>query len=386
MAAGLRGWREAATLVIAAKSVVGRVACEPGTSFLAAHGTDWPHPSLFDYRVLLLRRSNRSSFMPGAMVFPGGLVDEADFSAAWKPLLSRACDSSKCQQNFGLPPTQWKQDRAPLFTRDRSVGLPAEVAFRICAIRETFEESGVLLTIPMEDPLMDNCHNDFPKDVAKMDRWRQLIWDDATNFARMCTTLNCVPDIWALHEWSDWLTPAYYPVSPNRYDTVFFITCLKNLPSAVQDNTETFLVEWLLPTVALSRFESASLWLPRPQIYELSRLCRIPSLELLQNFSKKRAAQHGTQRWLPVILHATDGILSLLPGDDIYPEWASRSGEVDPKLECSLTMTELRAKSHALHRFEIRERHTISLRCSVQPGGGHLVPFSKESSQNPSHL
>uniref|UniRef100_A0A8C4Q0P1 Acyl-coenzyme A diphosphatase NUDT19 n=1 Tax=Eptatretus burgeri TaxID=7764 RepID=A0A8C4Q0P1_EPTBU len=314
MAAVMRRWRQAATLVIAAKSVVGRNVGDPGRSFLAAHGTDWPHPALFDYQVLLLGRSNRSSFMPGAMVFPGGLVEEADFSAAWKPLLSRACDSSKCQQNFGLPQTQWPQDRAPLFMRDRSDGLPAEVAFRICAIRETFEESGVLLTIPMEDPKLGTCHNDFVKDVAKMDRWRQLIWDDATNFSRMCTTLNCIPDIWALHEWSDWLTPVNYPVSPNRYDTVFFITCSNNLSSAVQDNTETVLVEWLVPSDALSRFESASFWLPPPQLYELSRLCRIPSLELLQNFSKKRAAQHGTQRWLPVILQGADGILSLLPG------------------------------------------------------------------------
>ena len=53
-----------------------------------------------------------------------------------------------------------------------------------------------------------------------------------------------------------------------------------------------------------------------PQLYELSRMCHFRDIRDLHEFAEKRE-QHGVQRWMPVILICTDGIISLLPGTAI---------------------------------------------------------------------
>jgi len=56
-----------------------------------------------------------------------------------------------------------------------------------------------------------------------------------------------------------------------------------------------------------------------PQIYELSRMRNIKTEEELRHLVSVRQ-EHGIERWLPVIRKCTDGVLSLLPGDDFYPK------------------------------------------------------------------
>ena len=48
----------------------------------------------FDYRVLMVKRSSKSKFMPNAYVFPGGVVAEADSSGGWLEVKSTSC--SRC--------------------------------------------------------------------------------------------------------------------------------------------------------------------------------------------------------------------------------------------------------------------------------------------------
>merc|ERR1712018_1120763 len=62
----IRRWRDAATLMLISR-----------------------HRSGDSFSVLMLKRSSRSSFMPNAVVFPGGVIDEADRNPAWLPLLRK---------------------------------------------------------------------------------------------------------------------------------------------------------------------------------------------------------------------------------------------------------------------------------------------------------
>lgn len=224
----LRHWREAATLLLAAGTPARLPRSPPGP---------------FDYELLLLQRSSRSGFMPSAHVFPGGLVEPADFSADWLGLLPA---SPRCGLGLVKPPPVGSS-RAPLFATERErLGspLPGEVAFRICAIRETFEEAGILLLLPGRGPAADSGPaSPLPAErlpPSELSEWRRRVQQDPRCFLQLCRHLGCVPNIWALHEWSNWLTPVGRAgAGGRRYDTAFYLCCLRERPPhASQDEQE----------------------------------------------------------------------------------------------------------------------------------------------------
>lgn len=136
----LSRWRRSATLVLAAGWT------HPG---LAA--ASLPPPPVEDYRLLLLERTESQHFLPGAYVFPGGVLDAADRSANWLCLFA----PHHGPPHFNLvprPPPRTGFPVLPPMGTDAADGddaaLPYDVAFRICAIRETFEEAGVLVLRP----------------------------------------------------------------------------------------------------------------------------------------------------------------------------------------------------------------------------------------------
>lgn len=253
-------WKEAATVILTAG--IRRTSADSLRTSIQKHSPNppvsWTQSSLpvrsaFDYEVLLLKRSGKSGFMPNAYVFPGGLVDSSDFSSEWVDIFKNFTHSP----NFGLGVVkQAPQTRPPIFATDRmkfGSPVPGDVAFRICAVRETFEESGVLLVVPKEEEnnvlksLGDRENGGMTTQPAQLSNvcgdkdlanWRKLVIKNPLNFIRMCRELECLPNIWALHEWGNWLTPTAVYGKQRRYDTAFFICCLKDIPHTLQDEKE----------------------------------------------------------------------------------------------------------------------------------------------------
>lgn len=255
MNTNLKHWKEAATLILAAGHRLGVADTLSSRTPLLGSSSygHLPHKSCFDYDVLLLKRSSKSGFMPNAYVFPGGLVDSSDFSSEWLDIFK----SFRSSPNFGLRSvTQPETTRPPMFATDRlKLGspIPGHVAFRICALRETFEESGVLLVVPKQEEnsvlksIEDNkCASNQVDPLhykanhlcsGELTKWRALVNQNPSNFIRMCRELQVLPNIWALHEWGNWLTPkGRYGVK--RFDTAFFICCLQEIPHTLQDEKE----------------------------------------------------------------------------------------------------------------------------------------------------
>lgn len=256
----LKHWKEAATLVLAAGHRLGVDGLSSRTPLTAAAAPSperspgrsrLPHEPLFDYDVLMLQRSSKSGFMPNAYVFPGGLVDPSDFSSEWLHVFQHFANTP----NFGLKSVRQRLEaRPPIFATDRlKLGsrVPGEVAFRICALRETFEESGVLLVVshPQIRRLRaksaeEMCASHQAPDhrmikicSTELSKWRRRVNENPSNFIRMCKELQVLPNIWALHEWSNWLTPVgQYGMS--RFDAAFFICCLPEIPHTLQDEKE----------------------------------------------------------------------------------------------------------------------------------------------------
>ncbi|RDD41095.1 Nucleoside diphosphate-linked moiety X motif 19 [Trichoplax sp. H2] len=360
---------------------------DASTLILISPSNGKPHSQ---YETLLLKRSSKSSFMPNACVFPGGKVEDTDFSEQWRDLFCQYFDWQEILQS--LPKSCLP--RCDCYNKLRQSCIPADIGLRICAIRETFEESGVLL-------LRNFRHNRLPVDgshgnigsahnlpIQQLQYWRRLVNEDSSNFLKLCRHFNSLPDIWSLYEWSNWLTPRTYP---KRFDTAFFICCAEGEINASQDQAEITYLHWTTPEEALKSHAIKKIFLAPPQTYELSRLCNEYFLlpygysfhtvpEILQ-FARHRAMNFPTKQYLPIHYQCKDGLLSLLPGDSLYPE--DEQQESNRRITSNKSISELRISSERVNRVEYEKRdksnYVTTYRVEVLPENfsidGHKVPY-----------
>ncbi|KAJ8248980.1 hypothetical protein GJAV_G00229850 [Gymnothorax javanicus] len=396
MKPALKHWKEAATVILAARTTSGLAvdSLKRSANHLPPNSTKSVHADKpgFDYKVLCLKRSSKSRFMPNAYVFPGGVVEPADFSSDWLETFT----SFRHLPNFGLGfVKQAPESRPPIFAMDRLEPgslVSSSVALRICAVRETFEESGILLAVPKnslnnitdivshgKDKYIDTSLTGLNDtwDKLELSRWRSLVIENASNFIRMCRELDCVPNIWGLHEWGNWLTPIGSK-SKQRYDTAFFICCLNDIPNTTQDEKEIVHFKWSTPTGLLQSYQAEKLYLATPQIYELGRLCHFPQLQELLSFASKRA-EEGCEQFVAVRLMASDCLIFLLPGDDLYPKNVFEIEERGAILSRDEGFEQLQQESSALHRMVFFSPHSAALYVNITPKYNHLLPTGAPS-------
>ncbi|XP_012303868.1 acyl-coenzyme A diphosphatase NUDT19 [Aotus nancymaae] len=365
-------WRQAASVVLAAGWT------RPGTAIQPS-----PPPPAEGFRLLLLQRSGRQGFMPGAHVFPGGVLDAADRSADWLGLFAPHHGPPR----FGLGPAPVRRAAFPSLPHvagdsnaDSTWTLPEDVAFRICAVREAFEEAGVLLLRPRTSP-PDPASGpglalEPPPGLAA---WRARVRRDPSHFLRLCEHLDCTPDIWALHDWSGWLTP-FWRGGTRRFDTAFFLCCLREPPPVYPDLAEVVGCQWSSPSEATESFLSKEIWLAPPQFYEVRRLANFASLSDLHRFCLDRALE-GPERWLPIILLTADGTLHILPGDELYLE---DSDFFENLMSTEKKTEEIMKEGKQFHRIVIYGRHLYDIHVTVQSKYKHVYP--KNSVLSKSHL
>ena len=296
----MKMWRDSASMIIFAKKAASKSVCEPSP----------------DYELLMLKRSGRSKFMPNTFVFPGGVISPSDRDPGWAEVFKKfGCRS---HEEVLAPPSC----RRP-FLMQQSGGadglLPPDVAFRLCAIRETFEESGIFIGANQE-----------PASSADLSSWRDRVHKDPAALLALCHHYEVCPDIWSLWEWSCWLTPLFRGDPGNRrFDTIFYSVYLGEKPrGGSEDDKEMTAMRWIEPSAMLESHWAGEKVLAPPQVYELTRMRAAATMSELHNFSEKLKPM-GVNTWLPVIYPCTDGFLSVLPGDELYPEEPDFTGEMD---------------------------------------------------------
>ncbi|XP_069113283.1 acyl-coenzyme A diphosphatase NUDT19-like [Argopecten irradians] len=369
MAAILKHWKEAATLILVAKrasSVGNRI--------------ENSVRKRYDYDILMLKRSSKSKFMPKLYVFPGGAAHDVDFSKEWLDVFKNCKRDELFEfvKQGGVGPPMFSRRRSPEFEY-----IPSELAFRICAIRETFEESGILLVRDASDPrnnkslepvpILGTCSVSISDSVLQT--WRHRVNEDANAFLKMCQELNIIPDVWSLNEWSNWLTPVIMRSgesrSKRRFDTAFYMCVLDHMPTALQDNTETVHAEWSSPDkLIIDRSEGG---LAPPQVYELCRMLNFTDVDKLNHFAWKRAKTCSrVERYFPVPCFCSDDIFITYPGDELYPEDPDVEGK-NPFTKYDCTTEELKQKYPRMNRaFGVPEGHLI---VNVEPKDGHKMPL-----------
>lgn len=398
MNTALKHWREAATVILAAGLRHAQSADSLKTGLEKV--SDIAHRSAFDYQVLLLKRSGGSGFMPNAYVFPGGLVDASDFSSEWQEVFQ----SFTKAPNYGIGVVKQPADtRPPIFATDRAqLGspIPGDVAFRICAVRETFEESGVLLAVPKHEESgirvrTDDARDGDPQlslttlsglwDRDVLSKWRSLVIGNSANFIKMCKELQCLPNIWALHEWGNWLTPAGKYSKQRRYDTAFYICCLRDTPHTLHDDKEIVHFKWSSPSEVLRSYKSKEIWIAPPQLYDLGRVCRFPALRDLHRFASQRSLE-GCEQWLPIHLVTPDCFASILPGDALYPEKVGPYGKSGGVMKTEKSLEELQPDRADLHRIVGQDLYSLTVQMNITPKYNHLSPLCGTGEDNHSKL
>lgn len=117
---------------------------------------------------------------------------------------------------------------------------PSSVVFRLAAIRETFEEVGILIC-RKTDRASNLCDYDYDyeqlSDRKVVQAWQTKIRKSPEEFINLCVELKCVPDLNALSDWSEWLTPT--SLKPKaRFDTIFYMLILPKMPRVAYDTHE----------------------------------------------------------------------------------------------------------------------------------------------------
>lgn len=346
----------------------------------------------YDYRLLMVKRSGLSSFLASAYVFPGGRIETADFSPRWWQLFAKfnltrqdlsvfsqikgprpaIVTDTKIVQEFKQQEEQERLKNPHVIKQYQNTDcLPADIGLRISALRETFEETGVLLlTRPGDEADSYKPLSDQDNVSVDLSAWRDRVRKDAGAFLDLCLETNLCPNLWSLYEWWNWLTPT--SVGHKRCDTMFYVSFLELEPKVVLDNEEVTTLKWCTPTGMLDEHSTADVFLAPPQVYELSRLSNFHEFDHLRQFSAERQSL-GVERWLPVISTYQDGAVALLPGDEFYPNEPDILGR-KPVPDNPETLAEYGARAKIINRLEIRGP-VCHARANIKLSCGHLKPI-----------
>lgn len=253
--------------------------------------------------VFMLRRSARSEFVGGAYVFPGGAVDDADRAADLEPLCAARTDA-EASVTLGV-------DRGGL-------------AFWVAAVRECFEEAGVLLARRLDSgEVVGFADADVER---RFDDHRQSVHSGSRHFVDVVRDEGLVLDVGSIHYFSHWITPVG---APRRYDTRFFVAAAPRGQRPLPDHRETVAALWVEPADALARAEAGELALIFPTVRTLMALTRFErSFDLLE---AARVAG-DLPAFEPRVVDDAHGERIVLPGDEAY-EAAVRHAEGSPPIE-----------------------------------------------------
>jgi 8-oxo-dGTP pyrophosphatase MutT (NUDIX family) len=181
--------------------------------------------------VLMTRRSSNASFVPGAYVFPGGAIDAAD-----------ACCHALAQR--------------------RATQSAQALTEAIAAIRESFEELGILLARHADGSWATQA------EIDAMDRQGDL---GAQCAARGLTL--AASDMFVL---ARWITDRDLP---KRFDVPFLVARMPEGQEPVADETEQFEPVWVRPADALARHQAGSFFMIYPTIITLERLEKLATVD-----------------------------------------------------------------------------------------------------------
>lgn len=254
------------------------------------------------FEIFLLRRHEKSSFMGGNYVFPGGRVDREDGSLE-TCALCKGVNPDEAQRLFGgrLSPEE-------------------SLAHWIAGIRELFEEAGVLMAYDRNDHLFQ-CGN--PADRARFSNLRRLLQKGERTICQVVQEENILFALDQLHYYAHWITPE---ARAERFDTRFFLIRHPEGQEASFDEKETTAGVWLSPREAFDENVKGKMVLSPPTLQIMEDLSRFHSTEEVFNSLGERQIQPV----LPILKNLSGEVL-IFPWDPEYEVF--QGGEVPASID-----------------------------------------------------
>jgi 8-oxo-dGTP pyrophosphatase MutT (NUDIX family) len=229
--------------------------------------------------------------MANAFVFPGGRLDDEDACPA---LLERL--GPQTEANTALMEG----------VEDETIAQ----AHLVAAVRETFEESGILLAVRTSG-----------EQVTPRAEWQDALNAGTRTFESILTEEDLRMSTDALAYFAHWVTPTF---EPRRYDARFFLAVVPEGQEGQHDGKETTESLWITPSEALERHAAGELFVAPPQWQVLRQLQPFESTRDLLAWAR------GLERVPPIQPHrfSLDGAFALaLPGDPEHPDTAPGAGQ-----------------------------------------------------------
>jgi 8-oxo-dGTP pyrophosphatase MutT (NUDIX family) len=240
--------------------------------------------------VFMLRRNLNSDFVGGAYVFPGGAVDDHDRHENLDPVCRGRSDAEASQQ-LGI-------ERGGL-------------AYWVAAIRESFEEAGVLLAYDQADHVI--CL-DEPGTKERYVEHRRAVDTGERRLVDICEDEHLQLAVDHMYYFSHWITPEG---APRRYDTRFFVARAPESQEPLHDDHEVIANLWIRPSVALERHRSGEFDLIFPTMRSLQALERFATAD---DVLAAAEAIQSVPTILPRLVEDSGGYRIVLPGDAGYDE------------------------------------------------------------------
>jgi 8-oxo-dGTP pyrophosphatase MutT (NUDIX family) len=242
------------------------------------------------FEVFLLKRHEKSSFMGGNFVYPGGRVDQDDGS-------SEICSLSK-----GFTFEEAQKILGGTFSPEESF------AHWIAAIRELFEEAGVLLAYDQKGNLFQLRNRD---EREKFLHYRESLQKAGLTICEMAQKEKLLFALDQLHYYAHWITPE---ARSERFDTRFFLVRYPSGQEASHDQKETTAGAWITPQKALEENLKGEVVLSPPTLKTLEDLSRFKTIEEIFASLRNREIRHI----LPVLTKISSGPLIIFPWDPEY--------------------------------------------------------------------
>jgi 8-oxo-dGTP pyrophosphatase MutT (NUDIX family) len=247
------------------------------------------------FEVFLLKRHEKSSFMGGNYVYPGGRVDREDGSL------------ETCSLCRGVTPEQARRMLGAMLTPEESI------AHWIAGIRELYEEAGVLLAYDQAGRVFDPGASG---DRERLFRYRQSLQKGEMTVCQMAQDGKFLFALDQLHYYAHWITPE---AQPQRFDTRFFLARHPSGQEASHDQMETTAGAWLLPRRALEKNLKGEVALSPPTLKTLEDLSRFKHLdEVFASLEKNEI-----RPVLPVLTKVLGDPVIVFPWDPEYEMFQS---------------------------------------------------------------
>lgn len=232
--------------------------------------------------VFMLRRTTSAAFAAGLFVFPGGRVDAVDGG----PEIEARCvglDDAEASEVLGV-----------------DVG---GLAFWVAAVRECFEEAGLLLAAGPAGARPDVD----PRD-------RHAVHDGELSMAALCERYDLTLDLTDVHYVAHWITPAG---EARRFDTRFFVAAAPEGQEGSHDDSETVESQWTTAAAALELHDRGDAYLMPPTVANLRWLDRFDSVD------EALTAAAAVETIQPRLRWADGKVVGIsLPSDDDYDSLA----------------------------------------------------------------